>query len=513
MVQQRALVLGLMVGAGTLAQDMGKSVDCTVSYTEAYMSTLNGECSLSGCTPNCQAKINAARNSCAHQKYNETDPITGIIAERSFMQKSIQALELMGPVDCDYRVEVEHRTEEILAYHQGHVADELREADHQTELAPIHRALQGLPPGSAPVDDPACTMSYQQAFDATLSGDCSHHTCTAACQIIITNMLAACKGQFFTYNERTGTPVTSMFNSRAVVALRLLGPADCAYHTGYQECGDQCNIVNATRGLNGLAHGESTSDPECAVFYMGVDFHEWTGCGTPSFSPGGPWNTVSQAVKDRCWARFVSYVESCAGCTDPYIQQFLKKAATATANTHCEDCDQPQQIADKIRQLCCAGADGILGNPDDPCTPHVETNTDSATTWYMPETCEEDSACQAYIVQLANHSCPSLFISNGDCLGMYHECGGDVEDLLSHHGSSGMSPSAEPYDPSMGMGPSAEPFDPSMGMSPSAEPWCEQYLDECAPERPTRGFVLPEQQTCPTQFFREKIKLSLARSL
>eukprot|EP01043_Picozoa_sp_COSAG02_P080271 COSAG02_NODE_18995_length_906_cov_1.140025_1_plen_239_part_01 len=72
------------------------------------MSTLNGECSQMACTPTCQAKIDAVRTSCANQKYNETDPITGIIAERSFMQKSIQALQLMGPVDCDYRVGYEN---------------------------------------------------------------------------------------------------------------------------------------------------------------------------------------------------------------------------------------------------------------------------------------------------------------------------------------------------------------------------------------------------------------------
>ena len=65
---------------------------------------------------------------------------------------------------------------------------------------------------------------------------------------------------------------------------------------------------------------------------MGVDFHAWKGCGSPSLTPGGPWNDVSQDVKDRCWARYVTYVESCAGCTDPFIQQFLKKTATATAN-------------------------------------------------------------------------------------------------------------------------------------------------------------------------------------
>lgn len=619
------------------------------------MSTLNGECSQMQCTPTCQAKIDAVRHACANIKYNETDPITGIIAERSFMQKSIQALQLMGPVDCDYRVgyencdkaecsmanitggdattkyerhrciavdpitsqsqpmaawhscegvcraefeelvhgcsgctdpvfsnfmadagsklvvcatgnhgnctrlkdslnsaccagpdgvvgngddtcniktgnmttscqknrvcaaalqsagtrcphqfttdhkmlglyldcggslqqlfaaepvdtatalycsatsgqgiampgsydnnnggrrlsdasDAEHRAEEILAYFSERDAEEV----DQVEAAPVHRALQGVPASG----DPDCSYAYQAAFDATLKGECSHHTCTAACQTLISTMVTKCKGQYFTQtDEATNLTVTHVFNDKAVTALRLLGPADCAYHNGYKECGDHCNIVNASKSLNGLANGETTNDPECAVFFMGVDFHQWKGCGTPSLTPGGPWNDVPQAVKDRCWARYVTYVESCAGCTDPFIQQFLKKTATATANTHCENCDQPQQIANKIRQVCCAGADGILGNGDDPCTPHVERNTDSGAggtagsthdiTWYIPDTCEDDSACQAYILEIANNGCPSLFISNGDSdtttggagLTMYTECGGDISTLLRH---------------------------------------------------------------------------------
>ena len=664
--------LGLVQGQDT-STDMGQSVECTVAYTGAYMSTLSGACSQVACTPACQAKIDGVRTSCINQKYDTTDPITGMIAERSFMQKSIQALQLMGPDDCDYRAgyencdneacsmanitggdattkyeqhgcitvdpttsqsapmaawhscegvcraefeqlvhgcsgcqdpvlrnfmadagrklvvcatgnrqscsrlkeslnsaccagpggvvgdgddtcniklgnmttscpknpvcaaalqsagvtcphqfttdhkmlglfldcggnmqqlfaaepvttktavychatngqgiampgsydnggrrrltdasDAEHRAEEILAFFREHAVEELDEEDDavEAEVAPVHRALQGLDPGA--VDDPACSKSYQEAFDAALQGDCSHHTCTAACQTIISNMLAACKGQYFTHTDKaTNMTVTHMFTSKAVTALRLLGPADCAYHAGFQSCSDKCNIVNATRELNGLAPGETTNDPECAVFFMGVDFHEWTGCGTPSTVPGGPWNDVAQAVKDRCWARYVDYVESCSGCTDPFIQQFLQKTARATANTHCENCDRPQEIANKIRQMCCAGADGISGNDDDPCTQQVEKNTDSGAggtagnthdiSWYIPDTCEEDSACEAYILEIANNSCPSLFISGADSdatrggvgLTIYTACGGDVKGLLSH-GASCLAPQVGP---------------------------------------------------------------------
>ena len=80
-------------------------VACTIKYTAAYMSTLNGECSQLQCSYACQQKIDDVRNKCKGQKYNETDPITGQIGERSFLQKALGALQLMGPRDCEYAAE------------------------------------------------------------------------------------------------------------------------------------------------------------------------------------------------------------------------------------------------------------------------------------------------------------------------------------------------------------------------------------------------------------------------
>ena len=69
MVHQKVLLGCMLAAMATVkAQDMGAPVQCTVAYTAAYMSTLNGECSVNQCTPNCQAKINAVRTSCSNQK-------------------------------------------------------------------------------------------------------------------------------------------------------------------------------------------------------------------------------------------------------------------------------------------------------------------------------------------------------------------------------------------------------------------------------------------------------------
>ena len=113
-------IAAALLAALAAAQDPhSKSVECTVVYTTAYMSTLNGVCSQMACTPSCQQQIDAVRSACAEAKYNETDPITGIIAERSFMQKSIQALQLMAPIDCDYRIGYENCDSAGLCSMQG----------------------------------------------------------------------------------------------------------------------------------------------------------------------------------------------------------------------------------------------------------------------------------------------------------------------------------------------------------------------------------------------------------
>ena len=79
--------------------------ECTVQYTSAYMSTLNGACSAMTCSSECQAHIDDTLSACADQTYNETEPLTGLVATRSFAVKAAEALRLMGPLDCDYPYE------------------------------------------------------------------------------------------------------------------------------------------------------------------------------------------------------------------------------------------------------------------------------------------------------------------------------------------------------------------------------------------------------------------------
>jgi hypothetical protein len=634
-----------MSAALVAAQDFSVDRDCTVAvqraYTSAYMSTLNGECSLRDCTPGCQQKIDAVRSACVDAKFNETDPLTGKIATRSFMQKSIQSLQLTGPYpgggpdDCDYHSPGAPRCDESLCtlervaevtgrdclgvnspmYEQpfaawrrpytgvcrsrfenvvrgcggcdardrgamflGSAATALGRSQsacddvtsrldsvccrgstagpHGCDIAagrmpaapneniacqaltlsaalscpdqftsdpkmlglfldsggslqqlfaaapvptvtPVYcnltrghgvampgtygrpdnsagrrleettatRARQALQePGTAlgAVDGitAACSLSYQAALSATVSGDCStadsdgdRTHCTFACQTIITEMLRSCEGQSFeqvVVDHGVTSTITRMFTERAVQALTLLGgPADCAYHQGYQQCRDQCTIVDINLGMNGGERGinrTTAMGPECVYLFMGVGFRKWDGCGTPSTDPPG-WDPASQEDKAICLNRYWNYVEGCSGCSDPFVHDFLKKAAKGIAqpSAHCVTCDEPQAIADTIEQLCCVGP-GNAG--DSTCSPQREERTDAATgvtytvVWQRPDTIDDDGPCNSYITEIAQ-TCPSLFSNSGWIPGILPIAGTCEAPQPPAHASAGTCDASE----------------------------------------------------------------------
>ena len=65
-------------------------------------------------------------------------------------------------------------------------------------------------------------------------------------------------------------------------------------------------------------------------------------------------------------------VNRCSGCDNLFVQKLLMDFTKAVAQPECESCSGQQNVADKVHQLCCAGADGILGNGDDTCTDNIE---------------------------------------------------------------------------------------------------------------------------------------------
>ena len=256
----------------------------------------------------------------------------------------------------------------------------------------------------------ACSISYQAARSATIGGECSQHTCTAACQAIIAEMLRSCEGQAYESVDRHGVASTRMFTEEAVRVLKLLGPQrekrfDCAYHQGHQECSEQCRSGNDSfsRALNGplVVFPSAAMGPECAEVktLFGISILERRGCDL------------------GCFNLYLSYVEACSGCVDLGIRNNLNLVARAITwpSAHCSACDEPQAIADTIKQLCCVGP-GNAG--DSTCSPQrderfdTETGVTHTVVWQRPDTIDPDGVCASYIAEIAR-ACPSLFSEGG----------------------------------------------------------------------------------------------------
>ena len=91
------------------------------------------------------------------------------------------------------------------------------------------------------------------------------------------------------------------------------------------------------------------------------------------------------------------------------------------------------QVADKIHNLCCAGADGIVGTSDDPCTTHADHDsyTDKDVLWHIPDTCQSNPVCSAYVINIAESVCPSTFMDEEIPRRVYSDCGGDIHNLIA----------------------------------------------------------------------------------
>lgn len=168
-------------------------------------------------------------------------------------------------------------------------------------------------------------------------------------------MLHACRNSTFT-QLIDGVNVTSPFDEQAVHALERMGPAGCAYHLGYDTCDEQiCGSANVGNVLDG-----------CADFFKGVQFEAWRGCVDKN-------NAVRpEAERQACWAKYVNISQKCSGCQDLETPDMLRKIAIAASAKECQTLSSDgncrseiadvQRIADSIEQICCAGADGVLGS-------------------------------------------------------------------------------------------------------------------------------------------------------
>ena len=263
-------------------------------------------------------------------------------------------------------------TAELLAFYTEHpVSRTVPEVPGSTSIR-NPRALQAIPPSPNSAN---CSKAYQEAFQATLpctpgkpdckNGDCSGAKCTLDCQKKITNMLTKCRDQTFTL-DHDGTPTQYSFSQQAANALAMLGPEGCTYSEGFAECHAECTPKYIIDTMNEKSGDDTNVDDNCVNTFMGISFREWNGC-----SKVGGDHSHNEAHKQKCWDRYLGVVQKCSGCKNLFVQRLVSDFAVANAEPECESCAHPDKVAEKVHQLCCSGADGILGNSDDPCALHV----------------------------------------------------------------------------------------------------------------------------------------------
>ena len=199
---------------------------CTLTYTQAYMSTLNGECSQLECMPAdeyrvhrygpCQGSIDDVRDKCRGLMYNETDSITGQISERSFLQKALGALQLMGPRDCDYAAEPEPR------------------CDSGCSMASVtDNQCLSVDPISGPSDPLA-----------------AWHSCEGVCRAQLEHLVDTCGGCADPALKKLMDSAGRRFVSCATRGGRDCGAIKDVLNTACCAAGDTCDIENGVAPLD-----------------------------------------------------------------------------------------------------------------------------------------------------------------------------------------------------------------------------------------------------------------------
>ncbi len=254
-----------------------------------------------------------------------------------------------------------------------------------------------------------CDVAYTGAYMSTLNGACSATQCSDACQSKIDDFFRACAGT--KYNETdpiTGLVAERSFASKSGQALRVMGPADCNwYRVGSENCDSMCTMGNITGDVSQTTKFEQH---RC----IGVD---------PVSLQSGPM-AAWHSCESVCRAEFEGLVHSCSGCTDPVLAQFLADAGSklmmCTVGSHGQSgC---AAMADGLDSACCAGLDGIVGNGDDTC---------SVRLGQMPLVCSDNPVCAAAVKTAATRWCPHQFTGNRGLLGLFLDCGGNLQQLLA----------------------------------------------------------------------------------
>ena len=278
-------------------------------------------------------------------------------------------------------------------------------------MTPGNRGAQSCNRGAAPnAEDQAgqiCLKAYNGAFHSTLQGVCYRTNCSPQCQSRITDMLRTCAND--TYEEMvqyyTAEKVVRGFNTRAVQALKILGPPNCDYSllSTTTRCHPECsldNLVNST--------GQRWADlREC----LHVDMHA---PNAHSKQPAVAWDPETCATT-TCEDRFNELVADCRACDTgapslaPQRPTLLSVIGVAVDKlVHCREsvasCDS---VLSTAKGICCAGADcGYDGFP-------------TVCSFSGSGRHGMESLCQEAVREAALLECPITFLNASRLQGLY----------------------------------------------------------------------------------------------
>lgn len=247
-----------------------------------------------------------------------------------------------------------------------------------------------------------CFRAYGQAFDSTEQGECwqqsrGHAYCTGRCQDSITNMLRKCANDTYESIVQYYTQYTQIrgFNSRAVLALQIMGPPDCDYSllSADTRCNPTCSMKNLVNG----------TDQRWVNLRKCLDLNAHYSSVLAKAVP--VWNQDT-CTSDECEQHFHDLVLDCRACdTDIEFASFLNLAAKnlVLCREAAASCDS---VIASVRDACCAGVD---------CAPDG-----------FPTICSYSrgrqhfggSMCQQSVVE-AEEMCPLHLLNNSRLQGLY----------------------------------------------------------------------------------------------
>lgn len=123
--------------------------------------------------------------------------------------------------------------------------------------------------------------------------------------------------------------------------------------------------------------------------------------------------------------KFFDFRNKCIGCATPWVKDFIDRGVIGSKSV--DWCGEPpcigamscnvtcENVGDRVHRICCPSRTDACPVPLDG----------------RPSLCPTSGGCQDAVLTSALDICPSAFVTNSSQLGLYADCGGDVDELVA----------------------------------------------------------------------------------